>query len=30
MLFLGLCLTQNVWAQFDIPKTPKKQTSVYD
>ncbi|WP_417873296.1 TPM domain-containing protein [Xanthomarina gelatinilytica] len=30
MLFLGLCLTQNAWSQFDIPKTPKEQTSVYD
>jgi len=30
VLFVGLVLSQSVWAQFDIPPIPKEQTSVYD
>ncbi len=29
-VFLGLCYVQNTYAQFEIPKKPKFQTSVYD
>jgi uncharacterized protein len=29
-LFVALSITQNVFAQFDIPPIPKEQTSVYD
>src|SRR5690606_16162271 len=30
ILFVSLCFSQKVLAQFDIPKIPKEQTSVYD
>src|SRR5690554_475072 len=30
ILFVSLCFSQNLLAQFDIPKIPKEQTSVYD
>lgn len=30
ILFISLCFSQNLLAQFDIPKIPKEQTSVYD
>lgn len=30
ILLVSLCVSQNLLAQFDIPKIPKEQTSVYD
>ena len=30
ILLIGLCFSQNLLAQFDIPAIPKEQTSVYD
>ncbi|MCX7548757.1 TPM domain-containing protein [Xanthomarina sp. F1114] len=30
VLFVSLCFSQNLLAQFDVPKIPKEQTSVYD